>query len=60
MAHLELPDATRVFYYRLLLTGGHVELAEGVTAHAWLTKEELGERLDPATAALVAEMCGPW
>jgi len=60
MAHLELPDETRIFFYRLLHTGGDIEPAAGVTDHAWLTREELSTRLDPATAALAAEMCGPF
>ena len=60
MAHLELPDESRVFYYKLLHVAGDVEPAEGVTAFAWLTKAELATRLDPATAALATEMCGPF
>ena len=60
IAHLELAKDAKVFYYRLLLTDGDVELGEGVTEHAWLTKDELGERLDPATAALAADFIGPF
>ena len=60
MAHLELPDASRVFYYRLLHVAGDVEDTADVSQHAWLTKDELGARLDPETAALAAEMCGPF
>ena len=60
IAHLELADDAKVFYYRLLLTDGDVELGDGVSDHAWLTKDELGERLDPATSALAADFTGPY
>jgi len=60
MAHLERPDDTKIFFYRLMHVDGVVEPTEGVSDHAWLTKEELLSKLDPATGALTQEMCGPF
>lgn len=60
IAHLELPDTTRVFFYRMLHVDGLVQLGDGVSDYAWLTKLELASRLDQETATLTAEMFGPF
>ena len=61
LAHLELPGE-RTFWWKAQLLGGEVVPAAGVD-FAWLTKEELDERLaaaDPELRRLTAEMCGPF
>lgn len=60
MAHIELPNSTRVFFYRFLHIEGVVQAHESVSEYAWLTKAELGEYLDAETAGLAEEMCGPF
>lgn len=57
LAHRELADGS-VFYWRMLHVAGGVETAEG-TEHAWLTKEEILQRLDPEMQVLAEFLCGP-
>ena len=56
VAHLEREDAT-TFFWRFQYVQGHVDAPAG--RHAWLTKEELAERLGGPLGALTQEMCGP-
>ena len=58
VAHQELEQGA-VFYWKLLHVAGSVEPSEGVD-YAWLTKDEIVDRLDPATAELASEMLGPF
>ena len=61
LAHLEQPGE-RTFWWKAQLLGGEVVPAAGID-FAWLTREELDERLagaDPELRRLTAEMCGPF
>ncbi len=58
-AHLE-GGAETTFFWKVQLLHGEPQTADGVS-HAWLTKEELAERLGGGDkSAFVLEMCGPF
>ena len=55
----EVAGDETVFYWKLLYVDGEVDAPGGVD-FAWLTKEELAEKMDEKTGALAAEMLGPF
>ena len=57
VAHLER-DADSVFFWRFQYVQGEMKPQEG-TQHAWLTKDELSERLGGPLGELATKMCGP-
>ena len=57
VAHLER-DADSVFFWRFQYVQGEMNPQEG-TQHAWLTKDELSERLGGPLGELATKMCGP-
>lgn len=59
IAHLPADGGT-TFYWRMLYVSGGVAPGEAVEEYAWLTRDEMAQRLEPAAAALAAEMCGPF
>lgn len=59
LGHATAGDGT-TFFYKLMHVAGDVQPADG-TDFAWLTKEELGEKLDPEIRELAKTMCaGPF
>ena len=59
LAHLALESGDTLFLWRHMYVSGEVEVRDG-DAHAWLTKEELAERLGAQIGPLTATACGPF
>ena len=60
LGHMEVADDT-LFLWRFQHVSGDVDAEESGVDYAWLTKEELAERLDPRVGSEFARMvCGPF
>lgn len=58
LGHLERPSGGTLFLWRFLYVAGEVDAADGLQ-HAWLTKEELTQRVDAELCEFSAHVCGP-
>ena len=58
LGHLGGP-AGKLFVWRFLYVSGQVDAADGLE-YAWLTKEELTERVDGELGELARLVCGPF
>ena len=58
MGHRELGSGEKLFLWRHLYVSGEVRVPDGAD-YAWLTKEELAERIDDELAPM-AHLCGPF
>ena len=60
LGHVPLAGGATLFLWRYLHVSGRVDAADGVDDYAWLTREELSQRVDAPLAELAEVVCGPY
>ena len=59
LSHMDLDSTRRLFLWRYLYVSGEVQ-ASGTGDYAWLTKDEIAERLGGEVGELMKLACGPF